>query len=720
MSQNQTGRRVLTSLCGLLMASSAVAATLDYPASPKKPVTDHYYDVSVVDPYQWLEDVDSPDVKKWIAEQNALTQKTLGALPNRTAVKAELKSMMTSTSVRRDSFNLAGGRLFAMKNQPPKNQRFLVVMNAQADLKSEHVVVDPNKLDSTGNTSIDWYQPSLDGKTVGVSLSKGGSEDGALYLFDVATGRQLKDVVPRVQYPTGGGSMAWAKDSHGFYYTRYPQGSERPAEDANFYQQVYFHKLGTPASSDQYVIGKDFPRIAETELHTSEDGQYVLASVANGDGGEHAIYLKDPSDHWLTLASNPDGWRDPRFGRDNRVYAVGIKGSPHGRIVALDLKDASGGFAAATVVVPDGQGVIQGYLPMQHRLYVDYLQGGPSEIQMFGLDGSAIGPLGAMPIASVDIGARLAGDAILFGSESYTRAFSWFRYDPSVDAAKPVALKLSDPPSFAVNGGLPGAEAVREFAISKDGTNVPVTIVSRTGTKLDGKNPTILTAYGGYELSVTPHFSRFTAIWLAHGGVFAEANLRGGGEFGDDWHKAGYLTKKQNVFDDFAAAALLLMKRNYTASDRLAIIGGSNGGLLMGAALVQHPEMYRAVVSEVGIYDMLRVENTPNGAFNVTEFGSVKDPAQFKALLDYSPYHHVVDGTVYPALLLTTGQHDGRVAPWMSYKMAARMQAASPDGRPVLLRVAFDQGHGFGTSLASELDEETDVDSFLFSQLQMH
>ena len=720
MTPNQVGRRVVVSLGGLLMVCTAAAATLDYPVTQKKPVTDHYFDVSVTDSYQWLEDVDSPETKKWIAEQNDLTHKTLSALPDRAAIKAELKSMMTSTSVRRGSFTLAGGRLFAMKNQPPKNQQFLVVLNAQADLKSEHVVIDPNKLDSTGNTSIDWYQPSLDGRTVAASLSKGGSEDGALYLFDVASGRQLKDVVPRVQYPTGGGSVAWAKDNHGFYYTRYPQGKERPAEDANFYQQVYFHKLGTPASSDQYVLGKDFPRIAETELHSSDDGQYLLANVANGDGGEHAIYLKDSSDHWTTLAGNADGWRDASFGRDNRVYAVGIKGSPHGRIVALDLKNPSGGFASADVVVPDGQGVIQGYAAMGHRLYVDYLQGGPSEIQMFGLDGSAIGPLGAMPISSVDIGARLSGDAILFGSQSYTRAFAWYRFDPSVDSAKPVALKLSDPPSFAVNGGLPGAVAVREFAVSKDGTNVPVTIVYRADTKLDGKNPTLLTAYGGYEVSLTPRFSRFTALWLAHGGVFAEANLRGGGEFGDEWHKAGNLTKKQNVFDDFASAALLLMKRNYTSSDRLAIMGGSNGGLLMGAALIQHPEMYRAVVSEVGIYDMLRVETTPNGAFNVTEFGSVKDPAQFKALLEYSPYHHVVDGTVYPALLLTTGQHDGRVAPWMSYKMAARMQAASPDGRPVLLRVASDQGHGFGTSLSSELESEADVDSFLFSQLQMH
>jgi prolyl oligopeptidase len=582
------------------------------------------------------------------------------------------------------------------------------------------VVIDANQLDPTGNTSIDWYQPSPDASIVAASLSKGGSEDGDLYLFDVKTGRQLADVVPRVQFPTGGGSVAWTGDGKGFYYTRYPQGDERPKQDLNFYQQVYFHQLGTPASADRYVIGKEFPRIAEIELSSSEDGRYVVANVLNGDGGESAIYLKDPSDHWSQLSANADGFRQAAFGRDGRLYAVAVKDAPHGKLVALDPGAVAGGFAAAQVVVPESSGVIESFLVTEHRIYVDELQGGPTEIDMFGLDGQALGPLGSMPIASVELSTRLTGDAILFASESYTQAHSWFSFDPSASHAGPKRLKLADPPAFAPKGYLKDIEAVREFAVSKDGTKVPVTIVYAKGLQLDGSHPTLLTAYGGYSVSLSPHLSMQTALWVKHGGVFAEANLRGGGEFGEAWHAAGALTHKQNVFDDFEASAHLLIDRRYTASSHLAILGGSNGGLLMGAALVQHPELYHAVVSQVGIYDMLRVEMTPNGAFNVTEFGSTRDPAQFKALFDYSPYHHVKEGVSYPAVLLTTGEHDGRVAPWMSYKMAARLQAANPNGNPVLLRVDPDQGHGWGTSLATALDEDADVNAFLFDQLGMH
>jgi prolyl oligopeptidase len=270
-----------------------------------------------------------------------------------------------------------------------------------------------------------------------------------------------------------------------------------------------------------------------------------------------------------------------------------------------------------------------------------------------------------------------------------------------------------------VNGGLPGATVVREFATSRDGTQVPVNIVLPPGLKRGDPAPLLLTGYGGYGISERPHFSRFNVLWLRHGGAFAQANLRGGGEFGEDWHVAGNLERKQNVFDDFIASAQWLVQRGYTSPEKLAILGGSNGGLLMGAVMVQRPELFHVVVSRVGIYDMLRVELTANGAFNVTEFGSVKDAAQFKALLDYSPLHHVRDGIRYPAVLFTTGEHDGRVEPWHSYKMTARLQAAAAPGAPILLRVAADAGHGIGTALTSRLEEDADVFTFLFDQLGM-
>ena len=364
--------------------------------------------------------------------------------------------MIGGGRVTRSGFVFAGGKLFALKLQPPKNQAMIVVLDGRARLKSERVVVDANVLDPTGKTAIDWFEPSLDGKRVAVSLSKNGSEDGTLYIFDAASGKQLPDVVPRVQYPTGGGSVAWIADGSGFYYTRYPQGTERPAEDANFYMQVYFHRLGTPVAQDEYVIGKDFPRIAEIKLSSSEDGKYLLADVANGDGGEHAFFVRRNGGKWLKISGYTDGFREAEFGRDGRLYALGLKNSPRGRIVALKLDNAGEGLPAATVVVPESEAVIESVVPAQNRLYVNYLVGGPSELRVFGLDGRPMGTLGAEPISSIRVGTRLGGDAILFGSQSFVRAFAWYAYDPAKRGAKPVKTRLSDAPVFAVNGGMPG------------------------------------------------------------------------------------------------------------------------------------------------------------------------------------------------------------------------------------------------------------------------
>jgi len=700
-----------------LAAASVSAAPLVYPDSPRKPVEDSFHGTTVSEDYRWLEQSDSKEVVAWIAAQNTLTRQVIDASPQRKPIKQELLEMVGSGRASRFDFEYAGGKLFALKRQPPKAQNVLVMLNGKGDVSSESVVLDPTQLDPSGKTTIDWFKPSRDGKLVAVSLSKNGSEDGTLSLYSTDTGKPLPDTVPRVQYPTGGGSVAWATDGKGFYYTRYPQGKERPPEDANFYQQVYFHKLGTPAKADTYVIGKEFPRIAEIALRASEDGRHLLADVANGDGGEHRFYLRSGNGPWRRIADYTDGFRTAEFGRDGKLYALGLKGSPRGRIVAMPLRNAQATLPKMPTLIPESDAVIEALVPTDSKLYVEVLVGGPSELRAYALDGRSLGTLSAQPIASVNVGARLVGDAILFGSQSFVQAFSWYAYDGSSSA--PVRTNLTDSPAYAVDGGLPGAEAVREMATSKDGTRVPVNIVRMKGTPLDGTAPVLLSAYGGYGVSMRPRFSRNTVAWLRHGGVFALANIRGGGEFGEEWHVAGNLTRKQNVFDDFIASAELLVARGYTKPERLAIQGGSNGGLLMGAALVQRPDLFRAVVTAVGIYDMLRVELTPNGAFNVTEFGSVKQPDQFKALYGYSPMHQVKNGTAYPAVLLTTGEHDGRVAPWMSYKMAARLQAANPGGRPVLLRVASDAGHGMGTSLSSEIDEQADELSFLFDQLGM-
>ena len=694
-----------------LAAGAALAQPLKYPETPKHQVVDSYHGSKVAEDYRWLEDGADPAVRQWSLKQLEVTRAYLDALPQRAPLKERFAEIYGSSPVRYSSFQQTRGGFFALKRQPPKNQPMLVVMKSADDLASERVLLDPNALNTKATTAIDFYEASLDGRYVAVSLSEKGSEDGSAQVIDVGSGERLKDLVPRVAYPTGGGSFAWDANSTGFYYTRYPQGNERAKEDVNFYQQVWFHKLGTPASADTYVIGKEFPRIAETELSATRDGRYLLASVANGDGGEHAFYLRAPEGKWTRVADFADHVRSMVLGFDGRLYAL-VKGdTPRGRVIAMPLDNPR--LGAAKLLVPQGEDVIQSIAPTATRLYVVYLAGGPSEIRVLELASGAVRKLPAEPVSSSFIGERLDGDDILVGSTSYVSSLAWYHYSPNGDRRQRTGLAAPSKVSFA------DAEVVREMALSKDGARVPVNIIMKKGTKRDGSNPLLLTGYGGYGVSLEPRFSETRRVWLDAGGIYAVANLRGGGEFGEAWHFAGNLTKKQAVFDDMIAVAEHLVARGYTRAERLGATGGSNGGLLMGAILTQRPELFRAIVSEVGIYDMLRVELTPNGAFNVTEFGSVKDRAQFEALYAYSPYHRVKDGAAYPAVLLTSGETDGRVDPYNSRKMAARLQAASSSGRPVLLRMSMDTGHGQGTPLKTRVEEEADNFAFLMAQLGM-
>ncbi|HLQ25669.1 MAG TPA: prolyl oligopeptidase family serine peptidase, partial [Acidiferrobacterales bacterium] len=621
---------------------AANAHALDYPETPKKPITDSYHGVQITEDYRWLEDGSDPAVKAWSAKQLDLTRSVLDALPARRGLQARFKELLGSAPFRYYGFHYRGA-LFAMKLQPPKNQPFLVVMKSAGDVKSERILLDPNTLNAKGTTAIDFYAPSLDGKYVAVALSENGSEDGSAHVFDTRTGKKLDDVVPRVQYATAGGSIAWDDNGTGFYYTRYPQGNERAKEDVNFYQQVYFHKLGTPASADTYVIGREFPRIAETALSSTRDGRYVLASVANGDGGEFAYYLRNPKGEWIRVADHADKIRRIGLGPDGKLYALSLKDAPRGKIVTMPMSRPD--LASATLLVPQGDAVIESMVPAKTRLYVAYMVGGPSEIRVFDLAGKSLPALPTEPVSSASIGERLDGDDVLLGSQSYVKPFAWYRYSPREDKLVRTALAGESKVRFD------DAEVVREMAVSKDGTKVPVNILMKKGTKRDGSNPMLLYGYGGYGLSQRPSFSPTNRVWLDHGGILAVVNLRGGGEFGEAWHLGGNLTRKQNVFDDMIAGAQHMIDRGYTTRDKLAAQGRSNGGLLMGAILTQRPDLFRAVVSLVGIYDMLRVELTPNGAFNVTEFGTVKDSDQFNALYAYSPYHNVKDGAPYPAVL---------------------------------------------------------------------
>jgi len=682
---------------------------ITYPDAPKHPVTDTYFGTTVTEDYRWLENPKDSQVINWVDQENQLTRAFLDSYPARVEIAQYLKKLYSSESSDYYYLTRCNDALFAMKDQPPKEQPFLVKLTSPDDTADEKVVIDPNKIDSSGGTAIDFYVPSHDGRLVAVSLSKGGSEDGSVHIFDVSSGKELPDIIPHVNYPTGGGSVAWNADNSGLYYTRYPKEGERPAADLHFYQQVFFHKLGTPISSDQYSVGRDFPRIAEIALQSSEDGKYLLATVANGDGGQFAHFIQDPSGRWSQITQFTDKISGARFGLNQSLYLLSRQDAPKGKILEMPLATAE--LPKTKTVIPQGDASINDFVPTVGKLYLADMVGGPMRIRSYNLDGKNEEIIPTEPVSSVSGLTWFGGDKILFNEASYLRPAAWFRYDPA--EGKPVKTALAR--KIKVN--FDDAEVVREFAVSKDGTRIPINIIMRKGTMLDGKNPTILYAYGGYGISQSPNFSVFRRVWLDQGGIYAIANIRGGGEFGDEWHLAGNLTKKQNVFDDFAACAKYLIDTGYTSSSHLAIEGGSNGGLLMGAELTQHPDLFRAVVSYVGIYDMLRVELSPNGEFNTTEFGTAKDKAQFEALYAYSPYHHVINGVPYPAVLFLSGENDGRVNPANSRKMTARLQAATSSGRPILLRQSSSSGHGIGTAFSEQVEQDADVFAFLFSQL---
>jgi len=697
-------------LIPLLTIAMSISAAV--PPTEKKPVTDEYHGVKVVDEYRWLEEGDSAAVKAWTAAQNQYSRAWLESRRDRSEIESKLKAMYAKDTPSHTGLVARPGLLFALKFQPPKQQRLLVTLTSPNDLASEKTVLDPNEIEPKGQVAMDWFVPSPDGKLIAVCLSEHGSEDGTLHFYRTNTGEPLPDQIKRVQYPTGGGSAAWTLDSKGIFYTRYPHAGERPEADLNFYQQIYFHELGKPVSSDDYSAGKDFPRIAEIELHTSDDGRWLLASVANGDGGEFSHHLRETKadSPWRQITRHEDGIKEIDFSHDGAaLYLRSVKDSPRGKLLRMST---TGMLSAAKVIVPESEAVIEGFLLTAKHLFIADMIGGPSRIRQLDLDGSheSIVP---MPVASGLGGLLVMDERLLFRQTSFVAPPAWMLYDPAQTSVEKTALFNTSPVDFS------DIEAVREFAISKDGTKVPINILRRKGTPLDGSNPTLLYAYGGYGHCMRPSFNFEHRLWFDRGGIYVVANIRGGGEYGEEWHLAGNLTKKQNVFDDFTACAEHLIQRGYTRAEKLAVEGGSNGGLLMGAFLTQHPQLARAVVAHVGLYDMLRVELDPNGAFNVTEFGTVKDPAQFRALHAYSPFHQVKNGTAYPAVFFLAGETDGRVNPAHSRRMTARLQAATTSDHPILARFSSASGHGMGTALSEKIAQKADVLAFLFDQLGM-
>ena len=720
-------KSVLRNACLLAagIATSALAANIPAPPPTKAmPVEDTIQGQVVHDPYRWLENWDDPKVQAWSDAQNARTRTYLDALPAQEPAKKELTKLITATSPAYYDLHPEGNLVFAMYSDPAVQQPMLVTMDASADPKTRKVLIDPNKLDAKGHIAIDWFVPSHDGAKVAVSMSKNGSEDGTLHVFDVATGKEIDTPIPNVQYPTAGGSLAWSKGDGSFWYTRYP-GPTAPEADQHFYLQAYHHKLGDDWHKDPLVLGKKdgLERVSELFIDNRYDLDSVLVSVQRGDGGEWAFYVLKDGQAPVETATYADRVVYAVIGPDGALYGISRKDALNGKVVKAAAPFTKGALASAKVIVPESNvaivsgGAEQGSPDLNlssDRLFVRDIIGGPNEVRIFDLNGKAEGKLPLPEIAANNEIQPLKDGSVLFDVSTFLRPRYYASWNPKTNKTVETELKVTSPISFA------DAEVVREFATSKDGTKVPLNIIRKKGIKLDGSHPTLLYGYGGYGINMTPGFAgAMRRLWLDAGGVYVIANIRGGGEYGEKWHREGMLTKKQNVFDDFAAAGEYLISAKYTNHDKLALMGGSNGGLLMGAEITQHPGLARAVVSAVGIYDMVRVELDPNGAFNTTEFGTVKNPEEFKALYAYSPYHHVVKGTKYPAVLMLTGATDGRVNPLHSRKFAAMLQADNASDHPILLRTDKQAGHGIGSSLSQRIAEYADELSFLFDQLGM-
>ncbi len=669
------------------------------------PVTDTYHGVEVTEDYRWLENASSAETIAWTRSQRQRTRDYFDGIAWRDALRTRVARLLRADRTRYGRPVSGGSTFFALKEQSPRQRPFLVALTDLDDLATERVVLDPVAVDPSGETSIDFFVPSPDGSRVAVSLSEHGTEDGSLYVYDTVSGKAIGEPIPHVNVM--GGSAAWRHDGSGLWYTLC-------ADPAGFRQQVWFRELGGAPDYVDLAGGFADEQIAEHYLSASPDGRWVLDRVQKGDGGEWQIFLRGQGagDSWWRRADIPDRCVDAVFGPD-ALYLVSRRDAPNGKVLRLPLTGGAT-VAGAREIVPASDLTIADLAVTRGTVWVVLMDGGPQRVRAFDTSGNPLPAVPVPPMSSVSsYSARLSvlgPDRVAWSRESYTEPATWWVAADGA-APRPTALRTTTPVDLS------GYQVTREFATSKDGTRVPLTVIAAPGTPRDGSAPALLTAYGGYAISLVPRFDPELLLWLEQGGVYAVANIRGGGEYGDAWHQAGRLAAKQNCYDDFLACADHLHSARITSRERLAIRGGSNGGLLMGAVLTQRPGIARAVIAQVPVMDSLRAETTTNGRFNTAEFGTVEDPEQCAALLAYSPYHHVTDGAAYPAVLLTAGENDTRVDAWHAKKMAARLQAATSSDQPVLLLMKT-TGH-LGGSLDQVIDETTDEYAFLFSELDL-
>jgi len=713
--------RKLTAILSLalLAAAACLAAAperkMQYPVTEKTEQVDDYHGVKVADPYRWLEDTDSPRTRQWIERQNEITFGYLKSLPRREPIRARLTELWNYP--RYGLPRQEGGRYFYSRNSGLQNQPVLYV---QPSLKAEpRELIDPNALSKDGTVALSEISPSEDGKMLAYGLSSGGSDWVELRVRDVAGGKDLEDVIKWAKFT----DASWTKDNKGFFYSRYPEPTAKTEEgaglrSANEFHKVYYHAAGTSQASDKLV----YERADQPKWHmgagVTDDGRYAVITLTE-TGPRNRVYYIDLEDAQkpqvtgavVKLIDTFEASYDP-VGNDGTVmYFFTDRDAPRGRVIAIDLKNPA--RETWKTLVPETEDAIEDVRMVGDQFVVRYLHNAASRVVFYDTGGKQVKELELPGLGTVS---GISGDRddteLFYGFTSFLIPPSIYRYD--VKTGKSEVFRSSE-----VKFDPSGYETKQVWYSSKDGTKVPMFITHRKGLKLDGSNPTYLTGYGGFRIPMTPAFSVSSVVWLESGGVLAIPNLRGGGEFGEAWHLAGTKEHKQNVFDDFIAAAEYLVREGYTSPKKLAVGGGSNGGLLIGAVLNQRPDLFGAALPAVGVMDMLRFHKFTIGSAWTFDYGSSDDPQQFKSLYAYSPLHNVKPGTKYPATLVTTGDHDDRVVPGHSFKYAAALQAAQAGDAPVLIRIETRAGHGAGKPTSMLIEEQADRWAFIMHNLGM-
>lgn len=675
----------------------------------REDLAEKMHGVDVHDPYRWLEAADDPEVSSWIDAQNALLEEHLGRFPQRARLAARLSQLLEIGSVSMPALRrtTAGAtRLFFSRREGKQEQPILYVRDTPRG--ADKVLYDPNPLSSDGTLSLDWYEPSEDGALLAYGTSQSGSEDSVLRIRDVARGTDLPDVIDRARHA----SIAWLPDGKRFFYTRYPRPGSVPAGEERYHRRIYEHELGRAADDDPLVFGEGLPPTDFPNCQVSPDGRWLVVSVSRG-WDETELHVADLTRRPLEFrrATPPGKNRYFAIPRKEALYIVTNEGAPRYRVFRASPEQLDRARWHA-VISEHPADVIENVDVVGNDILVAYQRGGVSRLERFDLAGLSRGPI-ALPTLGTSDGFSALPD----GSEAYFN-FESFAVPPAIYR---LDLGTSRTEVWeAVKADIPTAEyVVREVQTrSRDGTTIPYRLVHhRSLDTASGRNPTLLYGYGGFNERMQPRFSRSSYAWLERGGVYVQAVLRGGGEFGESWHAQGQLSNKQNTFDDFIAIAEHLIASRITDRAHLAIHGRSNGGLLVAAALTQRPELFRAAVAGVPLTDMVRYPEFLIAKLWVPEYGSPDDPAQFAALYAYSPYHRVRQGVSYPAVLVTTAESDTRVDPLHARKFVAALQHATSSDHPVLLRTERKAGHGAGTPVSKLVEELTDLYSFLFAEL---